>query len=277
MKTIEEKAKAYDEARERFKSFKEKYYTKDTNLGDVIFDKTGEMQKDFEQIFPDLAGSEDERIRKILIETMACVHPSVFSRYGINVEQVIDYLEKQKEQKPNSLTKYVYSKEDKRFIQDCANILIANDYAISAERLLSMFEQKPVEWSEEDEKIITNACEQLNCYAKSYHNAGNDTRAKEVYEVAEKLKSIHPVRQKWSEEDEKMLEQVVDIIYDYCPDSVAKYKLKDWLMQLRPQPHWKPSDEQLKELNFARLGRTPNVVHEHLDSLYNDLLKLKQQ
>ena len=39
----------YNEALERFKAFKEKYYTRNTFLGDVIFDKTGEMQKDFEE------------------------------------------------------------------------------------------------------------------------------------------------------------------------------------------------------------------------------------
>ena len=66
--SIEEKAKAYDEAMERFKAFKEKYYTKDTNLGDAIFDKTGEMQKDFESIFPQLRESEDERIRREIIK-----------------------------------------------------------------------------------------------------------------------------------------------------------------------------------------------------------------
>lgn len=50
--------KKYNKALERFKSFKEKYYTKDTSLGDVIFDKTGEMQKDFNGIFPELHESE---------------------------------------------------------------------------------------------------------------------------------------------------------------------------------------------------------------------------
>lgn len=53
--------KRYYEAMERFKAFKEKYYTKDTSLGDVIFDKTGEMQKDFESIFPELRESEEQK------------------------------------------------------------------------------------------------------------------------------------------------------------------------------------------------------------------------
>ena len=68
--TQEEKAKVYDEALERFKAFKEKYYIRDTYLGDAIFDKTGGMQKDFESIFPELSESEDENTRKALIEVL---------------------------------------------------------------------------------------------------------------------------------------------------------------------------------------------------------------
>ena len=91
--------KLYNEALERFKSFKEKYYTKDTNLGDVIFDKNGEMQKDFNGIFPELRESEDERIRKEIV--------SIVKQYGricekegdpcCTINDCLAYLEKQKE------------------------------------------------------------------------------------------------------------------------------------------------------------------------------------
>ena len=82
--------KKYNEALEHFKSFKEKYYTKDTDLGDVIFDKTGEMQKDFNGIFPELRESEDERIRKKCMD---------FIRKWSSKEdrdECLAYLEKQK-------------------------------------------------------------------------------------------------------------------------------------------------------------------------------------
>ena len=58
--TDKEKAKAFDEALERFHQFKEKYCRKETHFGDVLFDKTGEMQKDFDSIFPQLAESEEQ-------------------------------------------------------------------------------------------------------------------------------------------------------------------------------------------------------------------------
>lgn len=37
----------------------------------------------------------------------------------------------------------------------------------------------------------------------------------------------------WSEEDEHNLEYVIDCVYDFYPDPVMKYKLKDWLKSIR--------------------------------------------
>lgn len=95
-----------------------------------------------EFIFPQLKESEDERIRQLIYSSIKNDMPIASPK---NKELALAWLEKQKEQKPASLTKYVYSKENKRFIRDCANILIANDYETSAKRLLAMFEQKPAE------------------------------------------------------------------------------------------------------------------------------------
>ena len=97
--------KLYNEAQERFKAFKEKYYTKDTYFGDVIFDKTGEMQKDFESIFPELCESEDERIRKWIANY---IHRGVFDEEEHpKALKAVEWLEKQKEQKPVERWQYV--------------------------------------------------------------------------------------------------------------------------------------------------------------------------
>ena len=89
--------KKYNEALERFKSFKEKYYTKDTSLGDVIFDKTGKMQKDFESIFPQLRESEDERHRKWILEYLYDGLRKADEQFKDHFKSAIDWLEKQKE------------------------------------------------------------------------------------------------------------------------------------------------------------------------------------
>ena len=52
--------KKFNEALERFKTFREKYCTYgDLHFGDVIFDKTGEAQKVLDAIFPELAELRD--------------------------------------------------------------------------------------------------------------------------------------------------------------------------------------------------------------------------
>ena len=96
--TTEQKAKAYDEALKCFKAFKEKYYTKDTQFGDVIFDKTGKMQKDFEDIFPELKESEDERIIRLLRELGSLdAAKELYEEFNLSYTDVLYWLEKQKE------------------------------------------------------------------------------------------------------------------------------------------------------------------------------------
>ena len=88
--------KKYKEALERFKTFREKYCTYgDLHFGDVIFDKTGEAQKALDATFPELQESEDERIRKGLIELIEnWDYPQELFTTKRNI---VAYLEKQKD------------------------------------------------------------------------------------------------------------------------------------------------------------------------------------
>ena len=122
MKTIEEKAKAYDESVERAK-----VAYKDTDR---------HIKATIERIFPELAESEDERIRKAIvsfIETEACDSPIS--------KEWIAYIEKQKEQKQTSFNE-PYNPDEYEVVME--------GNATSLKRK----EQKPAEWSEEDEKKI---------------------------------------------------------------------------------------------------------------------------
>ena len=87
--TTEEKAKAYDMALERAK---EKIKDSGDNEGRKI------MIRD---IFPELAESKDERIRKELMNEICCLRASESKgsdRYE-SLTEMLAYLEKQKEQK----------------------------------------------------------------------------------------------------------------------------------------------------------------------------------
>ena len=88
----------------------------------------------------------------------------------------------------------------------------------------------------------------------------------------------------WSEEDEKMLNTTIGTLKmeqecwkktGTCLNSDIQ-KCIDWLKSLRPQPHWKPSEEQMEALNEAS-AIWMNVRMDNsklLESLYNDLKKL---
>jgi hypothetical protein len=82
--TPEEKAKAYDEAFERAKKLQENSILKKWLL----------------HIFPELKENEDERIRKLLISGMKHLTYTAETFASIPIKDVIDWLEKQGEQKP---------------------------------------------------------------------------------------------------------------------------------------------------------------------------------
>lgn len=152
--SIEEKSRAYDEALERAKSFQEKYG------GGCA-----------EYIFPELSESEDERIKKIITD-------SVFYQYGAGVEykDVLDYLDKLEKQKENPKTadpipsnctsyakcedrdsEYGVFPEDAIVVARACEKLEAHGYLELAHALINVNlytkEQKPVEWRPSDEQI----------------------------------------------------------------------------------------------------------------------------
>ena len=106
-------------------------------------------------IFPELSESEDERIRKSIIELLNEVH-FTFKHYDIN--KMLAWLEKQDEQKP------AWSEEDKQYLEDTLTLLEGNrsvhTYGEVKNWLKSIKErvqpQPKQEWSEEDESNFQN-------------------------------------------------------------------------------------------------------------------------
>lgn len=96
-------------------------------------------------------------------------------------------------------------------------------------------EQKPTEWSEEDENAITTAIRACRYMTENFENS-----TKQYEDAIERLKSI------------------------------------------RPQPHWKPSEEQMETLKSCfhinpatGKSHSPSLDEIYmLSSLYNDLKKL---
>lgn len=85
--SVEEKAKAYDEALERAKS-------KIKNDKDHVL-----YEDDITEIFPELRESEDERVVKAIINVFFS-HKDYEVFFGVSVKDILAWLKKQAEQKP---------------------------------------------------------------------------------------------------------------------------------------------------------------------------------
>ena len=83
----------------------------------------------------------------------------------------------------------------------------------------------------------------------------------------------------WSEEDNVNLNYIIKVLgrlYErndkaYLQESLER-KIK-WLKSLRPQSHWKPSDEQMDALDDVISSR--DIKYDVLSELWKDLKKLK--
>lgn len=120
--TIEEKTKAYDEA----------YKRAAIRFGSNVAD----------ELFPELKESEDERIRKALIKGFNKLDKSATWYNGITNGQIIAWLEKQGEQNPLKGT--------------LGDVFDDIKFGIDPSP-----KQKPMEWSEEDERMYSHCMELL--------------------------------------------------------------------------------------------------------------------
>lgn len=97
----------------------------------------------------------------------------------------------------------------------------------------------------------------------------------------ENLEKQKEQKQEWSEEDEEMIKMILgDLEWERRNTTVDKdIRLYDekiaWLKSLRPQPHWKPSEEQLRYLKKVYESYDfCDGERNALESLYEQLEKL---
>lgn len=115
------------------------------------------MHKDLlEEIFPELRESEDERIRRTLVEYFGPKAQLDFVR-GVPIQKIRDWLEKQKEQKENkpnllkSLEEYLEKTPKKQLDADWEKLKVWNEiapdviYVEFSEEVNLAFEKQPFE------------------------------------------------------------------------------------------------------------------------------------
>ena len=156
---------------------------------------------------------------------------------------------------------------------------IADDECVNCEYY------KPA-WSEDEEETIDYLIDyledELDC---SYTDLDKETFTKEIT-LLKSLKDRVQPKQEWSEENIEILNNLIREIkllshmasmywkFTDSPETILKF-----LKSLRPQTTWKPSDEQMKGIECAikTLKYQLNAGDKRLNSLYNDLKKLKEK
>jgi hypothetical protein len=260
--SIEEKAKAYDKAIERAKSL----------IGDTIIEESG--QHIAEVIFPELKESEDEKIRKEMIFYFTEEIPQCsIQEHSDKMREFISWLKRQEVERTKLELKagssyFCYKSRWERadsetfkkgLIYMCNkdgvldNFVIKNPeqhfIEIKDERIAwleKQGEQKPAEWSEEDEKIrqtIINEFEQCSEWCCS-----NGLTKEDCINWLKKQEYF-----KWDDEDNEnmnslcvLLDQMVSINAIGNEHSI---EYKNWLKSLKtrvqPKQEWSEGDEDL--------------------------------
>ena len=232
--------------------------------------KNGEISREVaEKIFPELCESEDERIRKKLIQFLTAVKnisEAGRSTWYVREEDAgmcdsfILYLERQKEKKPTSFNE-PYNPDEYEVVME--------GNATSLKRK----EQNPA-WSEEDEKIRQSLLRDYEYAMQSSGTVwGEDFKKKHNWlkSLPERF-NLQP-KQEWSEEDEEYLKELIDY-FDGVPLEHTEKAIKDWLkhcLKFR-RPSWKPSEEQMEALENSTA--LTEEQREALHSLVQDLRKL---
>ena len=253
--------------------YKEKYEKALEWMKSIYPTMQGSDKEDAEHYFPELALSEDEKIRKVLIHIVK----SACSKYGIKYigdkiteEMLLAYIERQKEQKPveNSGKELLY---------------VSNkSYNIGYRDGKREAEQKTAEWSEEEEEKINNISEIIEHCISIPYSGGTLTLNKEYKkELQYFLKSLRPQpKQEWSEEDENTIQEIIGCIEQARADS---HLSEDHCLRLETflykhyRPSWKPSEAQMYSLGSVVNGAgeaTEGSIAYHLKELYNQLEKL---
>lgn len=137
------------------------------------------------------------------------------------------------------------------------------------------------EWSEEDKVMLNNIIWGVHMKSIKPLDEMDDRSKYERYEdflkaLPERF-NLQP-RTEWSEEDENRFRNLIYLVEDSNEGKGTKegfVKFINRLKSLRPNPHWKPSEYQMKALKDV-IDRALLTCRQQvpLESLYNELNKL---
>lgn len=272
------------------------------------------LREALETLIPELKESDDEKTRRDLINFVRLYGDSHYSQ--IDKESAISWLEKQGKSHVNKLQVsdelYEHIRDTCACIDDALSsekLADINDYLSMAERsaqsafdmIEKQCEQKPVtinnlrcdELTWEDINTLEGIIN--NVHYEFRNGIGVESFGKAVLERFREIKGdeyMDSCEQKptWSEEDNGFVDLLLAIFTNAHPNelfttgdiavfngnSVSSNRIITWLKSLKPQNHWKPTEEQLQILHAQLIEGAVTYPEDKrvLTTLYEDLLKL---
>lgn len=251
--SIEEKAKAYDKVVNKLKGFMIQ------GVDPLI------TRADVQDFFPELAESEDEKIRKEMIEHLektAIEFP--LSDVGLKADSWIAYLEKQGERKHQYKSRPRYVGEGELLGKKISNQKTADK--VEAKFKVGDFIQfKGMGHTRYTIKEVCGLSHYINTCDKRMDMSYTDAN----FELVEQKPAA------WSHIDENRINNICDFIQGHTnfTDS-AKEAAVVFLKSLKDRYTWKPSKEQMEALWNVYQGGQEQA---ELATLYNDLKKLREE
>ena len=245
-------------------------------------------REDAGMLLPELRESEDERIRKSLFRYFEKFKPQDMWDERFSIGDVLAYIEKQKDHFRDD-TKMV-EKQDYSSLNDLERAIHRGFISAGVENVpVAIIKETAKECLEQMKPSEINVKALLEAdRLASAEMTGRLKERNEILENPEKYNLCKPAE--WSEEDEKMRQRIIRHIeseyQDWCKDKYGNSEIISdgkescreriaWLKSLRPQPHWKPSEEQMEALKAVIDSPTQyQCIENKLKTLYDELKKL---
>ena len=213
-------------------------------MRDIYPTLTGATKEDAEHYFPELADSEDERIRKWIV---GLIHDGEYRKDEHPMAlKAIDWLEKQKEKKPILFKNENLSELIKAEFEGFRNLLKKNGLDYEPQRMY---------WDDFARLFDSSAREYLKEQKPAFRVTSSLLDGGAYFEEIDESKPAE-----WSEEDEEVYNKALDAIYyQDCNDKddvlFALKDLCDLISKKRKvipaYAHWRPDVEDYKALNRA--------------------------
>jgi len=280
--------KAYKEALERAKQFMSEHPTRAEE--DLMV-----------ALLPELRESEDERIRKELLEEIEFIIPHedetdteglILPSYRIRIDKYKSYLEKQKE-----LTAQIVAGFPGHHFYDGEKLHLLSTPAMEEKQYPKVVEFDHLK-EQKSHCVAIDTCEAIDKAGEFDEWMQKEQKPADSEEKFESIdnafrrgrevgfhEGVESVKQpaEWSKEDKKIYNRLVkhyEYLTTYCITTADRHieirEELNFLKSLRPQPHWKPSEEEVNAFENLLKGEFPNKIFPGatLANLLNKLKKL---